>query len=676
MAPIMSAARWACAVAGATAILSAIPAAAMAGPATPARASSPASQPAGPTATQAATPVPGTAIPFTRTAKVIGAPPATQRLSIQVWLRPRLAAAQRFATSASTPGRPGFGRFLSPAAYTARFGASPAAARAVEAWLRGAGFADVHADGQRDYVRGTAAAATIEAALRVRLRLYRPTAGVTGGRYALRANNRDVFVPNSLAASVLGVTGLDNAAPLVPLIRPGLAAGAGTAPGAGTAVKAPCSRYYGQHHATGLPAQFGVTSFPTDVCGYSAGQLRSAYGVGAGATGRGQRIALVELGLSRDMFLTLRDYARANKLPAPSQARYAQRSLGRGNACGDPFDGEEQLDVEASYAMAPAASQLVVGGDSCNEGDYGQQGLIDADLAILDGNGHRPLASVVSNSWETGGESQAAALTSIEHAFLVRAAAEGVGMYVSAGDGSGVEEPSSDPFAIAVGGTSLGIGANGRRQFVTGWSSGISVVQHGRWVLEGENGASGGGPSLLWSQPADQRRVVPAALARAGGGDRHGGPVRSVPDLSADADPFTGMATGLLTFTKGKPPAYSETSFGGTSLAAPLVAGMATAAQQGQPRPFGFLSPVIYRLAGSRAFADALPLTPRSPVAERGVFCGIPDCPFQVLVTNDDQSSHLFGYTGQVTLRGYDNMTGVGSPSGPAFVRGLRRLER
>ncbi len=547
MRPIRFRSRCLVAVAGAAAVLSALPAAAAALPGTAAAAAIALAWPA-------ATPLPGSAVPFTRTAQVIGAAPAARRLSIQVWLRPRLAAAQRFAAAVSTPGRPGFGHFLSPDAWTARFGASPGTARAVAAWLRTAGFTSVHADAQRDYVRGTASTATIETALRVRLRLYRPAPGVTAGRYALRANDRAVFV----ASRVLGVTGLDNAAPLVPLIRTRTAAHlastastGGTAGPADPAVKAPCSRYYGQHQATGLPAQFGVTSFPTDVCGYAAGQLRSAYGATARAAGRGQRIALVELGLSRDMFLTLHDYARANGLPAPARARYAQRSLGRGNACGDPFDGEEQIDVEASYAMAPAARQLVVGGDSCNEGDYGQQGLIDAGLAILDGTGRRALASVVSNSWETGGESQAAALTGIEHAVLVRAAAEGVGMYFSAGDGSGVEEPSSDPFAIAVGGTSLAIGASGQRLFETGWSSGISVVQHGRWVLQGENGASGGGPSLLWRQPADQRPVVPAALAQAGAGDQHGGPVRSVPDLSADADPFTGMATGLVSFPAG-----------------------------------------------------------------------------------------------------------------------------
>ena len=49
--------------------------------------------------------------------------------------------------------------------------------------------------------------------------------------------------------------------------------------------------------------------------------------------------------------------------------------------------------------MAPGAHQLVVGGDSCNEGDFGLQGLFNADLAVL-GTGSHPLATVASNSWE------------------------------------------------------------------------------------------------------------------------------------------------------------------------------------------------------------------------------------------------------------------------------------
>ena len=67
--------------------------------------------------------------------------------------------------------------------------------------------------------------------------------------------------------------------------------------------------------------------------------MRAAYGASSASTGKGQTVALVELGLTRDMFLTLADYAQANHLPAPSPEQYAQLSLG-GDTCGDPFDLE------------------------------------------------------------------------------------------------------------------------------------------------------------------------------------------------------------------------------------------------------------------------------------------------------------------------------------------------
>ena len=118
-------------------------------------------------------------------------------------------------------------------------------------------------------------------------------------------------------------------------------------------------------------------------------------------------------------------------------------------------------------------------------------------------------------------------------------------MYFSAGDGSGVLSPSDNPYAIAVGGTTLGIGHHLNRLFETGWSTGESfLLLHHGWVFLGEQGATGGGPSLLWAQPGYQQGVVPAELATAPG--NRGGLVRSAPDISADADPFTGMAVGLL----------------------------------------------------------------------------------------------------------------------------------
>ena len=616
----------------------------------------------------------GSVAPFTATSRVIGNLPASTKLSVQVWLRPRTAAAERYASAVSTPGSRLFHHYLSPAAYTARFAATPAQARKVAAWLRSQGFTSVHANGGRSYVVGAGTARRAEAAFRTQLRQYRSTGTVNAGPYVLHANASPVKVPSSLASSVLGVTGLDNAAPTLPLVKPGhrpvTRKGAAAAPRA-KAPKFPCSDYYGQREVGGLPSQFGTTKFPTLLCGYTGAQYRSVYGSNNVNTGKGQTIALVELGLTQDMFTTLKDYAATDGLPAPNPERYSELSLGQGTACGDAFDIEEQLDVEASYDMAPAASQLVVGGDSC-AANFGLQGLFDADLAVLGGSSRHPLATIASNSWGSGPETQPSNETSIENAYLVRAVGEGVGMYFSSSDGSGNALPSTDPFTTSVGGTTLGISKAGTRIFETGWSDAISALNGKSWLLLGENGASGGGPSLLWRQPAYQKGVVPTALATAPG--NRGGLVRSAPDISADGDEITGFAVGILTFPKGKPAKYTTITVGGTSVSSPMVAGIVTAAQQGRSRPFGFLNPVLYKLPGS-AFSDPLPVTSHSPVAWRGALCSQSYCGFDSLSTNDDQSFSMAGYTGQVTLKGYDNMPGLGTPNGQSFLAALRKIE-
>jgi subtilase family serine protease len=628
------------------------------------------------------TPVPhtivGSAVPFTSTAHSTGTVAGTSKLTIQLWLTPKTAQAQSYVTAVSTPGNAAYRKYLSPSEYAARYGATAAHASAVKAWLKSEGFTGISTDAERDYVTATAPVSDIQAAFRTTIRYYQSSASATAGRYRLRANASALTLPSSLSGIVLGVTGLDNADPIQPIVRQNsLPARLGTVPKAAAASPTyACSNYYGQYTATLDYPQAG-TSYPTAVCGYSAGQLRSAYGANTVNTGKGETIALVEDGLTPGMFGTLTDYAASNGLPAPSASRYKELNIGNVSyaACGDAFYGEESLDVEAAYAMAPGATQYVIGGDGCDNGYGGLQGLFDADLAVINGNGETPLATIASNSWESGGEAQAAVITDIEHAYLVKAAAEGVGEYFSSGDGSGVLSPSSDPYAVAVGGTTLGIGETGNRLFETGWSTDVAVSFSGTWLDLGEDGASGGGPSELWNQPWYQKGVVPTALATVAG-DR-GGLVRSAPDISADADPFTGMlvllqnlsATGVVT-------GYASEAIGGTSLASPLVAGIITAAQQGQHEPFGFIDPAIYKLArsGTGAFNDALPLTTATPAAYNGVACDPYYCGLLLVTTFDDQSWDMAGYNGQVTLHGYDNMTGIGTPAGPSFITRLRAL--
>ena len=258
------------------------------------------------------------------------------------------------------------------------------------------------------------------------------------------------------------------------------------------------------------------------------------------------------------------------------------------------------------------------------------------------------------------------------HAYLVRAAAQGVGMYFASGDASGLETPT-DPFTILVGGTSLGIGKHDQRLFETGWSAGRSALSHGTWQLQGEDGATSGGPSLIWAQPGYQHGVVPRSMAKAPG--NRPGLVRSEPDIAMDADLFTGFATGALDFPKNKPPKFTEFPVGGTSMASPLLAGLIADAQQGQHVVFGFTDPVLYRLNGTPAVRDMLPSTSRTPAQFRGEVCTAPICRSLSLITFDDQNPNMNGYTGQVTRKGYDNMTGIGTPRGQEFLKALRGLE-
>jgi subtilase family serine protease len=411
------------------------------------------------------------------------------------------------------------------------------------------------------------------------------------------------------------------------------------------------------------------------VCGYSARQLRTAYGASGAATGRGQTIAFVEEGLVPRMSRTLRLWAAREGLPAPSAGTYSEQTASGGKICADPAQlAEEQLDVEAAYAMAPGAHELVVGGDPCDVGDFGTQMFFDAETAILDGTGGHPLASVVSNSWDGSDEGGPDSDLRIEHAFLVRAAAEGVGMYFSSGDLSGLASPAVDPFATAVGGTTLGLGRGGQRLFETGWSTGEYVIKGGKWHLLAMSDGAGGGASRLFRQPSYQAGVVPAALASVPG-DR-GGLVRAVPDVSADGDFLTGMGVGVLTARGHGPATFGLQRIGGTSLAAPLVAGLVTAAQQGQARPFGFLNPVLYRMAGTGALRDVLPQNGHTNPLFRGIYCLARDCFQTSLNVADDENPAMLNYFGQVTLPGYDTITGLGTPAGQRFVTVLRRLER
>jgi subtilase family serine protease len=604
-----------------------------------------------------ATPVPGSAAPAADAGALVGAVPASQRLTVQVWLTPDLAGATAFANSVATPGGSAFHHYLSPNAYTARFGPSAVQAAAVTAWLTAEGLTQVHADSGRDYVSATGPVSRIQSAFGVRIDRYRVT-GANGEPAVIESNDRAVSVPAALAPDVLAVTGLDSAPPVTSA--------------AGPARTPACSHYWAQYTKTFRPAYHGLTKGSLPVCGYSADQIRAAYGATTTATGKGQTVALTEEAAPPAMLATLADYAKGNHLPEPKSTQFRELQIATGGTCGASSPGaaqsdffvEPEMDSEAVYAMAPGAAQLMVVGNGCNE----VQALLDSALYVLTGNGAHPRASIVSNSW---GLLPSDVSAQTVHAMDLRAVAEGVGMYFASGDTPGAFwVTDADPYAVAVGGTTLGIGAKNNRVFETGWSDDYASLDAGTWTDLGVDQGAGGGTSLVWGQPAYQKGVVPASMSRVRVGKRIVTD-RTMPDLSADGDSDSGLLTGYIASgTDAHPGPYQTEESAGTSLATPLVAGLVADAQQGQKSAFGFIDPLIYRLAGTQAFHDILPVTASMPQQDRDAWEAGTEGESTGIDVFDSQER---AYTRQVTAKGYDTMTGIGTPNGAAFITGLRR---
>ena len=238
----------------------------------------------------------------------------------------------------STPGSSLFRHFLSPAAYAAQGSARRRPRRPrVESWLKSAGFTGVGCRPGPRLRAGDRAGVDDRSGASGRAELL-PGDQPGQRRQVPAARQRPAgLAAASVAGDVLGVTGLDNAAPTMTYVaagRPGRPRGlaAGRPP-----IAFPCSRGTPALRATACRGMYGATRFPTVICGYTPQQLRRAYGYNRHNIGKGVTVALVEVGLTPDMFQTLQDYAKATHIQAPPPARYAELSLGKGSAVRRPL---------------------------------------------------------------------------------------------------------------------------------------------------------------------------------------------------------------------------------------------------------------------------------------------------------------------------------------------------
>jgi subtilase family serine protease len=260
--------------------------------------------------------------------------------------------------------------------------------------------------------------------------------------------------------------------------------------------------------------------------GYGPSDLRSAYKV-TGTGSSSYTIAIVDAYGYTNAEKDLATYRSQYGLPACTTANGCFKKVNeKGLTSSYPrndtgWDQEQALDLDMASAMCPNCKILLVQANTSSL----------SDLATAVNTAARLGAKAISNSYG-GGES---GTSSYESAYNH----SGVAITVSSGDsGYGVQFPASSPHVTAVGGTSLKRASNTR-----GWAETV-------W-----NGA-GSGCSAVYSKPSWQKDGLCAR--------------RTVADVSAVADPNTGVAVyGPASRTR-----TGWMIFGGTSVAAPLVAGV------------------------------------------------------------------------------------------------------
>lgn len=237
---------------------------------------------------------------------------------------------------------------------------------------------------------------------------------------------------------------------------------------------------------------------------------------------------------------------------------------------------EATTDIEILGSLVPEARLVVVFAPNTQDQQAAaMETILGSDFEAKYG---RP--TVISCSWgQYEYRMKSSSMQSMESA-LSQAAAMGVTVCFASGDygGGPVYYPASSIYSLACGGTSILTDPKDTR------------VQEEVWREERMSlyySASGGGASEAFAVPDWQRAAVAT----------WGGAKRGIPDVAAQASLSTGYALII---------GAAEVGMGGTSAAAPLIAGLVmqiTEANQDLEEGYrvGWLTPLIY----GETFADA-----------------------------------------------------------------------
>ena len=569
--------------------------------------------------------------------KALGALAPHATLSGAVALKPANDAALRsFIGTVTNKNSPLYHHYLAAGAFKSRFGPSPAAISAVKATIEAAGLkvTGVASDGMLVEFKGSVKHA--ESVFHTNIESYRMQGGWIGHATTETVKLR---LPTAVSTAVAGVIGLDDLVQSRPAdIRP-----------------SPKARsQFPKATAADVPSVSGAPSACSDAQqaavesgGLTDDQIANAYGAFGlykdGDFGQGEHIAVFELQpfLASDIETFDTCYFGATEA--------AEMSGTNGDLAGSrlsivPVDGgepqpsavsendEADLDIEDVSAMAPEADIDVY------EAPNTTFGSLDEYAAIVNSDKDQ----IVTSSWaecEQLTQEAEPGIQQAENFLFQQAAAQGQTVFSSAGDTgddscneyryvvppSGQNllselDPGSQPYVVSVGGTTIDDATQPPSEHV--WNDGAD------W------GSGGGGISETWAMPTWQENVAltPANKADVANAEAletatasesapnttptfcdgtlgltPGTPCREVPDVSAQADEFTGSVT-IYGQSLGYGFADGWATIGGTSSSSPIWASMLALVNASSScsadlvngvQDVGFASPILYGIAAS-----------------------------------------------------------------------------
>jgi kumamolisin len=350
--------------------------------------------------------------------------------------------------------------------------------------------------------------------------------------------------------------------------------------------------------------------------------------------GSGQSVAILEFGgkyLPNDLKLFLQQVGLPNVSPNVQVRKV--RPLPVQDQDDPDATGEVMLDIEIIAALCPKATIVVL------FSQFTEDGWI-ANLDAIVSDPTSPAIVSVSYGLAEGTDVWTPAAMASVNDTLKAMANAGITVCVSSGDdgsddqtGSNkaqIDFPASSPYVLAVGGTALHKDTGAE----VSWFDSPGLRSQGGGSTGG--GVSGVNPRPSWQKGLDINTVNPGALNG-----------RIVPDVAANAAGSTGYFIVAPDASTGQQAAGLIS--GGTSAATPLFASLLVRIQQAG-KVVGFLPPKLYASS---------PTSGGKPVGAVA---------FRDITQGNNTTGNSTGYA---AMKGFDAVTGWGSPIGDKLLDDL-----